>query len=184
VFVKLAIIALALAVLPACGHGSAVATTVPVAAASQGAGTYSDPAGWTVDVPPGWHVLPFETTDGGATSKGALLSNVELPPPSVKPGYPIQTNSKDLPDDGIALIIGIDDDPSDAQQPPKSPPQPPLTLDMFAEGSALAGSPTLDLLWFSGNGHTFLATVKSGPTAGTADRAKLQEAVASLRFES
>jgi hypothetical protein len=46
------------------------------------------------------------------------------------------------------------------QQAPRSPPQPPLALDMFLEGSAPAGSPTLDLLWFTGNGQTFPASVK------------------------
>jgi hypothetical protein len=110
------------------------------------------------------------------------VSNIELPSPSLVPGFPIQTNGKDLPADGLAIIIAIDDDPSDAQQPPQSPPTPPLNLDDFIHGSALAGSATLDLMWFTGNGRTFLATIKAGPKVSASDRTALESAVSSLRF--
>jgi hypothetical protein len=135
-------------------------------------------------VPPGWHVAPFETSKASASASGAQVSNVELVSPSIVPGFPIQVNGRDLPDDGLALIIAIDDDPSDVQQPPQSPPSPPLTLDEFIEGSAPAGSPTTDLLWFTGNGQTFLATIKTGPSVTSADQTALAAAVASIRFAS
>jgi hypothetical protein len=183
VLAVLVIVALGLA---ACGRGSTQRVAGPrssAAATNQDGDTYSDPAGWTVQMPPGWLVTPFETSKGDASAKGAQISDVALPPPSIVPGYPIQVNGNDLPNDGIALVIAVDDDPGFAQQPLRSPPQPPLTLDMFAQGSAVAGSPTLDVLWFSGNGQTFLASIKSGPTSSPDDRAALQETVASLRFE-
>ncbi len=149
---------------------------------SSDAGTYTSPDGWTIDVPPGWHVTPFETTKGGATARGAQVSNLELPSPSLVPGFPIQTNESDLPDDGLAIIVAIDDDPSDVQQPPQSPPAPPLSLDDFVHGSAPAGSATLDLMWFTGNGRTFLATIKTGPSVTAADRNAVEAAISSLRF--
>jgi hypothetical protein len=145
-------------------------------------GTYTSPDGWTIDVPVGWHVAPFETTKGSATARGAQVSNLELPSPSIDPGFPIQTNGDDLPDDGLAIIVAIDDDPSDVQQPPQSPPAPPLSLDDFTHGSAPAGSATLDLMWFAGNGRTFLATIKTGPSVTAADRTAVERAISSLRF--
>jgi hypothetical protein len=145
-------------------------------------GTYTSPDGWTIDMPAGWHVAPFETSKGGASARGAQVSNIELPSPSLVPGFPIQTNGDDLPADGLAIIIAIDDDPSDVQQPPQSPPAPPLSLDDFSHGSAPAGSPTLDLMWFTGNGRTFLATIKTGPNVSAVDRTALEAAVSSVRF--
>jgi hypothetical protein len=145
-------------------------------------GNYTSPDGWTIDVPPGWHVTPFETSKGNATASGAQVSNIELPSPSLVPGFPIQTNGGDLPADGLAIIIAIDDDPNDAQQPPQSPSAPPLSLDDFSHGSAPGGSPTLDLMWFTGNGRTFLATIKTGPSVTSADRTALEAAVSSVRF--
>jgi hypothetical protein len=145
-------------------------------------GVYTSPDGWTIDVPPGWHVAPFETSKGSATASGAQVSNMELLPPSLVPGFPIQTNGDDLPTDGLAIVIALDDDPSDVQQPPPSPPAPPLSLDDFVHGSAPGGSATLDLMWFTGNGRTFLATIKTGPRVTAADRTALEAAVTSLRF--
>jgi len=145
--------------------------------------TYHDPAGWSVDIPPGWQTVPFDTSTGDATAHGALISNVGLPSPSMNPGYPIQTNGRDLPPDGIALVIAVDVDPNDSQQPPFSPPFPPLTLDGFTKGSAPAGSGTLDSLWFSGNGQVFIATIKTGPEARSADLKTLARVVSSLRLD-
>jgi len=51
-----------------------------------------DSAGWTVDVPAGWHAVRFSVSTGGAASAGVQLSNVRLPAPSVIPGYPVQVN--------------------------------------------------------------------------------------------
>ena len=145
-------------------------------------GIYTSPDGWTIDVPPGWHVTPFEASKGSASARGAQVSNIELPSPSLVPGFPIQTNGDDLAADGLAIIIAIDDDPSDVQQPPQSPPAPPLSLGDFIHGSAPAGSATLDLMWFTGNGRTFLATIKTGPNVSASDRTALESAVSSLRF--
>lgn len=47
---------------------------------------YSDSGGWSIVVPPGWHVVPFSEVHDGIITAGAQLSNTPLPPPSVIPG--------------------------------------------------------------------------------------------------
>jgi hypothetical protein len=160
---------------PAGGSGSASAE----AAANS---TYTAPAGWTAQIPSGWQELSFQTADGQASSEGVQISNVTLPPPTIALGYLIQVNSRDLPDDGIALIVATDEDPN-LQQAPSSVAAPPLDMSMFTFGSAPGGAPTLDTLWFSGNGEPYLASVKTGPGVSHEDEAALRAIVASLRFD-
>ena len=71
--------------------------------------TYSDGGGWSIMVPPGWHVLPFREVHDGITAAGAQLSNIPLPPPSVIPGAPPQVRI--LPAYGISLAIAAGADP-------------------------------------------------------------------------
>jgi hypothetical protein len=73
---------------------------------------YQGSAGWSVEVPAGWSVLPFNMSKGDVSARGAQISNVELPPPEIQPGLPIQTSSLVLPPDGVSLIIAADLDPS------------------------------------------------------------------------
>jgi hypothetical protein len=162
---------------------SAPGPDIPSTATSQGVKTFHSPAGWALDAPSGWHVLPFESSVGIATARGVQVSNVELPSPSIAPGFPIQTSSRVLPRDGVSLIIATEHDPSDVQQPPPSPVSPPLTNGPWLEGDAPAGEPTLSLLWFSGNGQTFLASIKTGDKVSAADQAALSDIVASVRFD-
>jgi hypothetical protein len=143
--------------------------------------TYTDPAGWTADVPVGWSVLPFETTKGHASAIGTQISNVDLPAPSIEPGLPIQTSGLVLPTDGIALVIATDDDPANVQSPPASPASPPLSIEDFAEGSSTGDGPTISLLWFRVSGHTLLASVKTGASASEEDVVALAMLVASIR---
>jgi hypothetical protein len=79
---------------------------------------YHGSAGWSVDVPAGWTVLPFSTSKGDISARGAQISNVELPPPEIEPGLPIQTSSLALPPDGVSLIIASDRDPNVLVPPP------------------------------------------------------------------
>ena len=41
----------------------------------------------------------------------------------------------------------------------------------------------MDLLWFSGNEQVFIATIKIGPDASSADLKSLESVVSSLRVE-
>jgi hypothetical protein len=143
--------------------------------------TYTDPAGWTADVPVGWSVLSFETTKGHASAIGTQISNVDLPAPSIEPGLPIQTSGLVLPTDGIALVIATDEDPANVQSPPASPASPPLAIGDFAEGSSTGDGPTISLLWFKVSGHTLLASVKTGASASEEDMAAMARLVASIR---
>lgn len=163
-----------------------VACTTPDAGSVDGASprttSYHDPSGWTIDVPIGWSVVPFDSSAGEATAEGAQISNTRLPAPEVVPGFPMQTSELVLPRDGLTLVISIDSDPDNVQEPPDSPQPPPLSLDAFMEGSASPGGASLGLLWFSGDGSTFLATTKTGADASAADRRLLAQVVGSLRF--
>jgi hypothetical protein len=76
---------------------------------------YQDLAGWSAEIPPGWKVLPFETSKGNASAVGTQISNVELPAPEIDPGLPIQTSGLVLPPDGVSLIIATDNDPENVR---------------------------------------------------------------------
>src|SRR6266700_4941132 len=84
--------------LAACGSGSS--TTLAVSHHGQ---TYRDSAGWVIEVPPGWHAVRFSDSKDVITSAGVQLSNVQLPPPTLVPGFPIQVNGSVLPARGVGL---------------------------------------------------------------------------------
>jgi len=138
---------------------------------------YHGSAGWSVDVPAGWRVLPFNTSKGDVSAFGAQISNAELPPPEIEPGLPIPTSSLALPPDGVSLIIASDRDPN-VRVPPPAPARLPLSLDDFAEGSATGGGPTLRVLRFVVSGNVLVASIKTGSNA---DEAHLEALVASIR---
>jgi hypothetical protein len=94
---------------------------------------YTDPAGWSVEVPEGWHTLHFDTSKIGASSSGTQISNVQLPPPQIEPGLPIQVSGLALPEQGVG------------------------DLD---EGSATGGGPVFSFLWFDANGEPLIVTIK------------------------
>jgi hypothetical protein len=157
----------------ACGAGGGAAST-----ASQPVHTYRDAAGWTIEVPPGWHAVRFTDSKDGITSAGVQLSNVRLPPPALAPGFPIQVNGAVLPARGVGLIIATDTDPKLPQGPVAVPPLPapdaPNGWKYWNAGSASAahdskgnGSPSIQMLWFRVNGATFIACAKIGPKATT-----------------
>lgn len=137
-----------------------------------------------MEVPAGWYVVPFASSDGKATARGAQVSNVKLPSPSVMAGYPIQTNEHDLPPGGIALIVATFEDPGVSQDPTVSLPlaSPYASKNGWSVGSALPDQPYMSLVWFTGNGQTFIASVKTGPNAAQADQMALGGIVTSLHF--
>jgi len=144
--------------------------------------TYHDPAGWSIEVPVSWSVLPFETTKGDASSVGTQISNMPLSSPTIEPGAPIQTIV--LPRQGVSMIVATDDDPSDVQKPPGSLPSPPLSFtdSGFVDGSCIARETAcLSFLWFTVAGETLLISIKTGPFAPKADRAILAPLVGSIR---
>jgi hypothetical protein len=138
---------------------------------------YQDPAGWSVDVPVGWTVLPFDTSKGDVSATGAQISNGELPPPEIEPGLPIQTSSLVLPPDGVSLIIASDRDPN-VRVPPPAPARLPVALEDFFEGSSTGSGATISLLRFVVGGNVLVASIRIGPDA---DEADLRTLVASIR---
>ena len=142
---------------------------------------YEDPAGWTAEIPDGWHVVRFETTKGDASSTGTQISNVELPSLTIHPRLPIQASSLDLPVDGVAIVIATDDDPAIVRSPPPSPGAPPLSSDAFSVGSSTGPGPTLSLLWFSCGGAPLLISIKQGPSLTATDRRSVEAFVGSVR---
>jgi hypothetical protein len=148
----------------ACGAGGSTTLT-----ASQHGQRYRDSAGWTIEVPPGWHMVQFSDSKEGITSAGVQLSNVPLPPPSLIPGSPIQVNDQVLPAYGVALIIATDADARLPHTPVAAPPLPAPDGRYQTIGSAPGGSPYLETLWFHANGTTFIACAKIGPRATSGD---------------
>ncbi len=142
--------------------------------------TYRDPAGWTIHVPRGWHVVPFDVSDpsDGSRLQGVQLSNVELPMPAAGSGLPPQPSSLVLPKKGIAVIVARTSGSPGGDEIPL-----PLSLDRFVQSSAPPGAPVLDVAYFAAGGWTFVSTVKIG--AHAYDDATLRtvgEAVTSFRF--
>jgi hypothetical protein len=154
-----------------------VIALLPVCTSSD---VHEDPAGWTAEIPDGWHVLHFETTEGGASSTGTQISNVELPSPTIHERLPIQASGLDLPADGVAIVIATDDDPANVQSPPSAPAAPPLSMDLFAEGSSTGEGPSLSLLWFACDDEPLLLSFKQGPSLSKADRDSVDAFVRSI----
>jgi hypothetical protein len=105
------------------GEGNATAGT------SHPGQTYRDSSGWTIEIPPGWYAVRFSDSKDGITSTGVQLSNIQLPPPTLAPGFPIQVNGGVLPARGVGLIIATDTDPRLRHGRVAVPPLPraPLT---------------------------------------------------------
>src|ERR1035438_9248645 len=136
------------------GCGSSNVTTRPTDRAER---MYRDPAGWMIDVPAGWHVIRFSESNGDVESDGAQISNVPLPIPTVVAGYPIQVNGRALPARGIDLIISTDTQPGLTHRALALPPLPAPSGPNWSVGSAPAGEPYIETLWFRANGSAFIA---------------------------
>lgn len=149
---------------------------------SHDAQTYHDSAGWSIKVPPGWHAVPFRDSKDGITSAGLQLSNVQLPTPSLVPGYPIQVNNRVLPARGIGLIIATDTDRKLSHYVVvRRLPLPAPNGRYWTIGSSLGGTPYMELLWFHAHGKTFIACAKVGPNVTRTDLKAVAAAVRSLR---
>ena len=147
--------------------------------------TYRDGAAWTIQIPPGWHAVRFSDSKDGITSAGVQLSNVQLPPPALAPGFPIQASGDLLPARGVGLVIATDPDPKVAHGPVTVPPLPafdaPDGWKYWNAGSSSAGVPYIEILWFRARGATFIATAKIGPKTANSDLKAVAAIIQSLR---
>jgi hypothetical protein len=164
----------------ACGAAGGSATMT----ASHPGQTYRDSAGWIIKVPPGWHVLRFSDSKDGITAAGVQLSNAKLPAPVLVPGFPIQANGGVLPTRGVGVVIATDTDPKVPHGPMAVLPLPafdaPNGWKYWNAGSASAGAPYIEILWFRAHSATFIATVKIGPKATSSDRQAVAAIIQSL----
>ncbi len=62
---------------------------------------YTDPLGWSVEVPPGWHVLPFGGFDGRQQINGVAISSVPL---RLREGG-TSVNLEGVEPDGVAVLV-------------------------------------------------------------------------------
>jgi hypothetical protein len=145
-----------------CGAGGGITLT-----ASHRGHAYRDAAGWTIDIPPGWHVVRFSDSTDGITSAGVQLSNVRLPPPALVPGFPIQVNGGVLPAHGVGLVIATDTDPRLSRGPVAVPPLPARSAPKT--------------LWFRIHSTTLIACAKIGPKATSHDLKAVDTIIKSLR---
>lgn len=166
--------------ISACGTNSTVAQDGHCSSSIQAAG-----AGWAVRVPVGWHVLGFSDATGKVGAVGSQFSNFALPAPRLVAGYPIQVNDRVLPNQGVGLIIATDTDPriSPHELAALPLPLPNTPNDRWTLGSAPAGQPYLETLWFRISCATFIASAKIGPDASHSSLQELASIVASLRHQ-
>jgi hypothetical protein len=171
----------------ACGSAAAVTT-------SQQGRIYRDAAGWTIEVPPGWHALRFSDFKDGVRAAGVQLSNVKLPPPTLVPGAPIQVSGV-LPARGVGLVIATDTDPKVPHDGPLAvlPLRGPDAPDGWKNwtgnscsgpgpgASPGAGCLDMESLWFRWHGTTFIVNAKIGPKAYHGDQTAVDAIIPSLR---
>jgi hypothetical protein len=165
----------------ACGSTTGSATLTP----GQRGHTYRD-AGWTIEVPSGWHILRFSDSKDGVTMAGVQLSNVKFPPPVLVRGAPIQANGGVLPARGVGVVIATDTDPTVRSYGPIAvPPLPafdaPNGWKYWNAGSAVAGNPDIEILRFRAHGVTFTATAKIGVKAGNGGQKAVDAIIESFR---
>ena len=78
-----------------------------------------------------------------------------------------------------AVVIATDRGPEQSSERVFTPP---LRSDDLTEGSCLAGSPCLDVLWFRGAGRIFILSAKIGADAYGRQQDALASLIRSVRF--
>ena len=146
----------------ACTAGGGNAT----AGISHPGQTYRDSSGWTIEIPPGWYAVRFSDSKDGITSAGVQLSNVQLPPPTLAP----DSQSRSMV--ASCQRAGWADHRHRYRPPPQAwsrggaalaRPGRPDGWKYWNAGSASAGAPYIQTLWFRFKGTAFVACAKIGP---------------------
>jgi hypothetical protein len=143
-------------------------TVVPLL---EGNGRPHEEMGLQITVPHGWHLLPF-LNDGPIPT--FQVSNVVLPRPAAVRGTPVQASGETLPRDGVAIVV------YEGTFPGQRLTTLPLMASDFLYGSASVGAPTLQVASFTGNGRTYVVTVKVGSNVSPADLRAMNEAIRSI----
>ncbi len=127
--------------------------------------------GLDMRVPHDWRLLRFANP-----TTGVQISNVVLPTPVAGPSTPVQASGETLPRDGVALVV------YEGTWRYVRLTTLPLSMSDFAQGSALAGAPTLDVASFTGNGRTYVVSLKIGPSASAAAIQSAEDAIATIHW--
>jgi hypothetical protein len=178
--VRLLPVVVAIAAVLAIGAAGGASRPVSDGAHCQSSGQGA-PAGWATRIPAGWHVVGFSESSGSIRASGTQLSDVALPAPRLVAGYPIQVNGGVLPKRGIGLIIATDTDPTQAPSDVSALPLPSPSGDRWSVGSALAGAPYLETLWFRIACTRLIASAKIGPDVSRGALRQLAGVIESVR---
>jgi hypothetical protein len=142
----------------------------------RGTGRPHEEMGLHISVPDGWLLRSFATDWGPSPTTGFQLSNVALPAPVALRGTPVQASGNTIPRDGVAIVL------YEGTFRGQRLTTLPLNTSDFTYGSAFAGAPTLAVASFTGNGRTYVLTVKTGANVSPADRRAANDAIRSFTW--
>jgi hypothetical protein len=141
---------------------------------------YTDPAGWTIEIPYGWTAESVDISDRGISVHGLQILN---PPYGTVPravkvaGSPAQSQAAGT--DYIGVVIAVDDDPGLRHVPLLATP---LHLNDFAtQRAVLLQHPSLDVAWVDRQGGDISVTVKLGAYAIPDDAMLVRSLLSTLR---
>ncbi|HEX6844277.1 MAG TPA: hypothetical protein VF235_04090 [Actinomycetota bacterium] len=146
----------------------------PTASASVGPAevvwtTYTDPLGWTIDVPAGWQQTEFTTKDGTVSSSGAAFAPQDTPIPDGAPTAP------SLPGQMIVYVFHASGGP---YRQPENDSSLPLACDLLTQVAAAQGTE------FRGDGLPFSFTYAVGDDRPTDEQRDIAcHMIESIRFE-
>jgi hypothetical protein len=178
--VRLVPVIVAIAALVAIGAAGGASGRLPSDAHCPSSGQGASGA-WAARIPAGWRVVGFSDSTGRIHAGGTQLSDVALPAPRLVAGYPIQVNGGVLPKRGIGLIIATDTDPTQPPTDVAALPLPSPGGDRWSVGSAPAGAPYLETLWFRIGCTRFIASAKIGPDVSRGALRQLASVIESVR---
>jgi hypothetical protein len=142
---------------------------------------YTDPAGWTIQIPFGWMAEAVNVSERGISVRGLQIVNppyASVPPVAKAAGSPAQAQTAGT--DYLSVVIAVDDDPALLHVPELTTP---LHLDDFAHtNAALPQHPSLDVAWLQRPGGDISVTVSIGAYAIPDDVMLARSMLASLRL--
>jgi len=150
--------------------------TLPPASA-----VFTSSEGWTAAVPPGWTGGMSVTNWGRSDHAGSYISSSRSFTPVAAAGLP-QASSEGFPKDGVAIVVTPTDGPIPLSAQPL--PAPPLSADGLANGSAGAGSSTLDSMFFQGPSGVYVLTVRTGADASPQDIQASHDVIRTIAWPS
>jgi hypothetical protein len=167
------------------GIGASVSFLGPEQGQLREEGTYTDSRfGWSIDIPAGMFLRPFDDDVIRARAIGAMVSSFNSSPSSVENGTPNMTGLRGFPADGVALQIWHLDASLPVVFTPLHSARLPLDPETFHQVGHFAGGsePTPQYRGFIANGIGFSAAMWFGPEASAPSRDAIRSILASLRF--